>query len=146
MDVINMIGGGGLSSSALALANAAEADVVSGKTFYAGDKTLKTGTLVPYGYATGTWTLNATRITFTVPGKIVFVSAAYTAGSNGRVYLATVTPLMHSYANVFMSNTGYGHCNLPKGCIGTNSFSITTNEDNAALGYPGEYYVCYIPD
>lgn len=37
--------GGGLSKSKLALANAALNDVLSGKTFYAGDKTLHTGTM-----------------------------------------------------------------------------------------------------
>lgn len=37
--------GGGLSKSKLALANAALSDVLSGKTFYAGDKTLHTGTM-----------------------------------------------------------------------------------------------------
>ena len=51
---INFKPGGGLSNSRLALANATAADVAEGKTFYAGDKTLKTGTLVPYKYATGT--------------------------------------------------------------------------------------------
>ena len=51
---INFKSGGGLSNSRLALANATAADVAEGKTFYAGDKTLKTGTLVPYKYATGT--------------------------------------------------------------------------------------------
>ena len=51
---INFKSGGGLSNSKLALANATAADVAEGKTFYAGDKTLKTGTLVPYKYATGT--------------------------------------------------------------------------------------------
>ena len=51
---INFKSGGGLSNSKLALANATAADVAEGKTFYAGNKTLKTGTLVPYKYATGT--------------------------------------------------------------------------------------------
>lgn len=37
--------GGGLSKSKLALATAIANDVVSGKTFYAGDKTIKTGEL-----------------------------------------------------------------------------------------------------
>lgn len=50
---VNFKSGGGLSNSRLALANATAADVAEGKTFYAGDKTLKTGTLVPYKYATG---------------------------------------------------------------------------------------------
>lgn len=51
---VNFKAGGGLSNSRLALANATAADVAEGKTFYAGNKTLKTGTLVPYKYATGT--------------------------------------------------------------------------------------------
>ena len=51
---INFKSGGGLSNSKLALANATAADVAEGKTFYAGNKTLKTGALVPYKYATGT--------------------------------------------------------------------------------------------
>lgn len=51
---VNFKAGGGLSNSRLALANATAADVAEGKTFYAGDKALKTGTLVPYKYATGT--------------------------------------------------------------------------------------------
>ena len=51
---INFKAGGGLSNSRLALATATAADVAEGKTFYAGNKTLKTGTLVPYKYATGT--------------------------------------------------------------------------------------------
>lgn len=38
-------GGGGLSSGKLAQATAAEADVLSGKKFYAGNKNLKTGTM-----------------------------------------------------------------------------------------------------
>lgn len=39
---------GGLSNSKLKVATAVESDVVSGKTFYAGDKTLKTGELKGY--------------------------------------------------------------------------------------------------
>lgn len=42
---INFKGGGGLSSSKLAAANTAPGDVRTGKKFYAGDKTIKTGTL-----------------------------------------------------------------------------------------------------
>lgn len=41
---INFNGGGGLSNSKLALATAETDDVRAGKTYYAGDKTLKTGT------------------------------------------------------------------------------------------------------
>ncbi|MBP1553359.1 MAG: hypothetical protein J6B21_04310 [Oscillospiraceae bacterium] len=42
---INFKSGGGLSNSKLALATATAADVLTGKTFYSGNKTLKTGTL-----------------------------------------------------------------------------------------------------
>ena len=42
---------GGLTKSKLALATAVPGDVVAGKTFYAGDKNLKTGTLVERGTA-----------------------------------------------------------------------------------------------
>ena len=78
---INFKSGGGLSNSRLALANATAADVAEGKTFYAGNKTLKTGTLVPYKYATGTaaWTNQSSGFTVTAevgfrPSMIAFYS------------------------------------------------------------------------
>lgn len=46
---INFNGGGGLSGNKLSLATAETADVISGKKFYAGNKTIKTGTLVDLG-------------------------------------------------------------------------------------------------
>ena len=42
---------GGLSNSKLKLATATAADVSSGKTFYAGDKTIKTGTFIQHDIA-----------------------------------------------------------------------------------------------
>lgn len=44
---INFNGGGGLSNTKLALATADTRDVISGKKFYSGDKTLKTGEILP---------------------------------------------------------------------------------------------------
>lgn len=44
---INFNGGGGLSLSKLALATADTGDVISGKKFYSGDKTIKTGSILP---------------------------------------------------------------------------------------------------
>lgn len=44
MDLLNQVGAGGLSASKLSLATATVSDVASGKTFYAIDKLLKTGT------------------------------------------------------------------------------------------------------
>ena len=63
---INFKAGGGLSNSALALATALVSDVAQGKTFYAGDKTLKTGTLIPYKYATG----SCVTTSVSTPGNI----------------------------------------------------------------------------
>ena len=78
---VNFKSGGGLSNSRLALANATAADVAEGKTFYAGDETLKIGTLIPYKYATGTatWTNQSSGFTVTVevgfrPSMIAFYS------------------------------------------------------------------------
>lgn len=44
---INFNGGGGLSLTKLALATADTGDVISGKKFYSGDKSLKTGAILP---------------------------------------------------------------------------------------------------
>lgn len=44
---INFNGGGGLSITKLALADADTGDVISGKKFYSGDKTIKKGSILP---------------------------------------------------------------------------------------------------
>jgi hypothetical protein len=44
---INFNGGGGLSITKLALATADTGDVIAGKKFYSGDKSLKTGSILP---------------------------------------------------------------------------------------------------
>lgn len=55
---INFKGGGGLGNTKLAQATAEPSDVISGETFYAGDKGLKTGTIVDH---TGTTNANSVR-------------------------------------------------------------------------------------
>ena len=67
-----IMGGGGLTNSKLALANAQAADVRSGKKFYAGDKQIKTGALADVTQATPTITVDAA-------GKIT-ASATQAAG------------------------------------------------------------------
>lgn len=67
-----VMGGGGLTNSKLALADAQAADVRSGKKFYAGDKQIKTGTLADATQATPT-------ITVSTAGKIT-ASATQAAG------------------------------------------------------------------
>ena len=67
-----VMGGGGLTNSKLALADAQTADVRSGKKFYSGDKQIKTGTLADVTQATPTITVDAA-------GKIT-ASATQAAG------------------------------------------------------------------
>ena len=67
-----VMGGGGLTNSKLALADAQAADVRSGKKFYSGDKQIKTGTLADVTQATPT-------ITVAAAGKIT-ASATQGAG------------------------------------------------------------------
>jgi hypothetical protein len=67
-----IMGGGGLTNSKLALANAQAADVRSGKKFYAGDKQIKTGALADVTQATPAITVDAA-------GKIT-ASATQAAG------------------------------------------------------------------
>lgn len=71
--------GGGLSKSKLALADATTADVLVGKKFYSGDKTLKTGELK--GYVTSpSLSYNANRRESATPGKdnVPFHNSGYT--------------------------------------------------------------------
>lgn len=97
---INFKSGGGLSNSKLALANATAADVAEGKTFYAGNKTLKTGTLVPYKYARGsaTWGSQGGNSTVTVqlgfrPVMVAFYSRKNDDGVAALVgYAFNTTP------------------------------------------------------
>lgn len=96
--------GGGLSKSKLALANAALSDVLSGKTFYAGDKNLKTGTMANRGsisatlnpggsksYSAGYYS-GGTIICNSVESAIKHITfhAAYGAKQNGDVYTYSV--------------------------------------------------------
>lgn len=88
--------GGGLSKTKLALANAAESDVLSGKRFYAGDKIIKEGRMPNWG-AVDT-TIN--------PGSSYAVPAGYHNGE-GRVKAATWTKDKYLYL-VIQYQSGYG--------------------------------------
>lgn len=88
--------GGGLTKSKLALANATAGDVLSGKKFYAGDKTLKEGTMANRG-AVDT-TIN--------PGSSYTVPEGYHNGG-GHVKAATWTKDKYLYL-VIQYQGGYG--------------------------------------
>lgn len=71
-------GGGGLSSGKLAQATAAESDVLSGKKFYAGNKNLKTGTMVN----NGRWP-DAEKLTLEGSKIWTYKKSGYTEGGLG---------------------------------------------------------------
>ena len=93
---LNFNGGGGLSTSKLALATATEDNVLAGKSFYAVDKTLKKGNMPNRG-AVDT-TIN--------PGSSYTVPAGYHNGE-GRVKAATWTKDKYLYL-VIQYQHGYG--------------------------------------
>ena len=90
-------GGGGLSTSKLALATATEGNVLAGNKFYAGGKTIKEGKMPNWG-AVDT-TIN--------PGSSYAVPAGYHNGE-GRVKAATWTKDKYLYL-VIQYQGGYGN-------------------------------------
>jgi hypothetical protein len=94
---LNFNGGGGLSTSKLALATATEGNVLAGNKFYAGDKTIKEGKMPNRG-AVDT-TIN--------PGSSYTVPAGYHNGE-GRVKAATWTKDKYLYL-VIQYQSGYGN-------------------------------------
>lgn len=94
---LNFNGGGGLSTSKLALATATEDNVLAGNKFYAGGKTIKEGKMPNRG-AVDT-TIN--------PGSSYTVPAGYHNGE-GRVKAATWTKDKYLYL-VIQYQGGYGN-------------------------------------
>lgn len=75
---LNFNGGGGLSGSKLALATASEAQVLAGAPFYAGDKTLRVGTMRNNGRWPG-----ADRLTLEGGKLWMYKQDGYTEGGLG---------------------------------------------------------------
>lgn len=93
--------GGGLSKTKLALANAAESDVLSGKRFYAGDKIIKEGRMpnqgswgatlspggvatIPSGFHDGSGKVTAVNLkttTITLAASSMYWSYTFTGGT-----------------------------------------------------------------
>lgn len=85
--------GGGLSESNLATTTAAPGDVLSGKTFYSGDKTLKTGTLIKG--TTGTFTSKyneAVSVNVGFKPTVIMLSYAYSANTATVIVFNASTP------------------------------------------------------
>lgn len=72
----------GLSDDALALADATPEDVTAGKTFYAGNRVLKTGT-AEKGYNISTGYTPSNSVTINQPG-IMYAFAVYTGGGETK--------------------------------------------------------------
>lgn len=87
---VNFKAGGGLTNAKLALATALVSDVAQGKTFYAGDKTLKTGTAPITKFASGVISFDGygTRTTITLGWRPRYVFVQLTQTKKADDYSA----------------------------------------------------------
>lgn len=119
--------GGGLSKSKLALATATAADVKSGKKFYAGDKTLKTGTWVPVFVQLDKKyiTVNANpRITLTVSGySEYYCTHSRCGGSDDSSLVWSASEGTFQSSNTWIGNGAFRKLT---GCNPTHSVTITS--------------------
>ena len=99
----------GLTSSALSLTTAIPSDVISGKTFYAGDKNLKTGTMVNRG-AWGTSVAAGGSVT--IPAGYHNGSGKVTASDSARnvnILVNSTGRIASGFWSLNYSNTFYGY-------------------------------------
>lgn len=122
---INQMGGsGGLNDAALALADATPADVAAGKTFYAGNKELRTGTGEFYKIMVvniDDLEAGPNSTTISVPGTFLFAGAvgAYTSGS-GKYSALIANGLLNS-AYIRNSSINFGKISYLNGVITVSS-------------------------
>lgn len=122
---VNFKAGGGLSNSKLALATAQESDVATGKTFYAGNNQLKTGSLIPYKMATGSFNgldNNESSVTITCGFQANYVmlwhdsssddsqsSCTYSNGQGKAIVLSNPgSPNINGNASIYVSPSPTG--------------------------------------
>ena len=139
---VNFKGGGGLSDSDLALANATAAKVFSGFKFYAGDKTLKTGTAVPYYYQTFNKKITKeSTSTFTATGNTIVVAVAFLTEYSGNFDYFGGEP--GAIVGTHCLTDRVGHSIGSGYSVSGNVISITTDEDDVEdFGDP--YLMVYI--
>lgn len=118
--------GGALGNSKLKLADAVADNVKSGKKFYAGDKTLKTGTWVPAFVKVGSNTSkgeDAPRINITVSGYSEYYCFHTDLGGSNNGALS-----WSSTEGTFQGNTGTGNGTFKKlvGCNPSHNVTIRT--------------------
>lgn len=127
---------GGLSSSKLKLADAVAGNVKSGKKFYAGDKTLKTGTWVPVFVRVGSNNSHgedAPRINVTVSGYSEYYCFHTDLGGSNDGSLS-----WSATEGTFQRNTSTGNGTFKKlvGCNPSHNVTIYTffNHDTGGWG------------
>lgn len=138
---VNFKGGGGLSDSDLALANATAAKVFSGFKFYAGDKTLKTGTAVPYHYQTFSQKITKEKTsTFTATGSTIVMAIAVLS-TTSSLSNAEGDPGVIIGTQTFTDRVG--HSISSRYSVSGNVITITTNEDDVT-DFDDPYLLVYI--
>ena len=127
---------GGLSNSKLKLADAETGNVKSGKKFYAGDKTLKTGTWVPVFVRIGSNSSHgedAPRINITVSGYSEYYCFHTDLGGSNDGSLS-----WSATEGTFQGNTSTGNGTFKKlvGCNPSHNVTIYTffNHDTGGWG------------
>lgn len=114
-------GGGGLSASKLAQATAADTDVLTGKKYYAGGKTIKEGKMPNRGAVSTT----------IAPGGSYTIPAGYHNGS-GKVYGGTSLQFVWGFTH---------HANRNNYTLGTNSSFGTANGSTWTCKKAGKYRI-----
>lgn len=134
-----MTASGGLSNSKLALANAGTEDVLSGKTYYAGDKNLKTGdmpnngawssyvgqgesTTIPKGYHNGMGKVSAKT------QKTVFLGYAGTASN---AWSSLTYNVKNNYPSIYSKLTRANFYAVPYRWQGNSTGSVTANNGSS---------------
>ena len=132
---VNFKSGGGLSASKLALATAAAADVLSGKTFYAGDKEIKTGSLQKgstrvSGSVTVDTDYTTMKKTVTLSGTIQTLIGTYSAWSQSTMYYC----FFDKTINITTNPHNYEY---PKLTVSGNTFTVdnSSGDSNYTLQY-----------
>lgn len=126
---VNFKSGGGLSASKLALATAAAADVLSGKTFYAGDKEIKTGSLQKgptrvSGSVTVDTDYTTMKKTVTLSGTIQTLVGTYAWWDQSPMYYC----FFDKQLNITNDPHGYEY---PKLTVSGNTFTVDNSSGDS---------------
>lgn len=109
-----------LTNSKLALATTTESDVLSGKTFYAGSKTLRTGNIVSKAAESKTITPSSSSQSYTFATSGKYCTGNMSVTVNGIALSAQLTYVGSFNAN---GNAGGTGCRTPEGGVESNMYS-----------------------